>query len=320
MGKKNKRQALSAGPDGPPIRDARMGGRQAFLNGSFLVEDEAVVSIYDRGLLYGDGLFETLRTYRGKPFRLDAHLERLASSAAFLKIPLPFKKEEIKEAVYELLRRNRLSDAYVRITLTRGPYGPPARCGKSSGRLGLETEQATLFIVSRQFTPYPARLYRFGAKAIISRIRRSPRSVLLQHKTLNYLNNILARTQAQESGADEAIFVNTAGFLTEATVSNLFVVKEGQVFTPPVSAGLLPGITRQAVLEICHRNCIPARENNLRLIALAQAHEAFLTNSLMEIMPLCFIAGKPIGDGRVGDLTRRLRGLYREMVRKELGL
>lgn len=299
---------------------ARKNKREAFLNGCFLGEDEASVSIFDRGLLYGDGLFETLRTYgpygssvwtRGKAFRLEAHLQRLAQSAAFLQIPLPFKKDEIKEALRELLRRNGLSEAYVRITLTRG---------RLTGRLDLHAKEPTLLIVTREFEPYPARLYREGMKAIISRTRRSPSSPVIQHKTLNYLPNILARAEALQSGADEAIFLNTAGFLTEATVSNLFLVKEGEVFTPPVSAGLLPGITRAVVLEICHRNSIPSREKNLRPRELARADEAFLTNSLMEIMPLCFVKGRPIGNGRVGGVTRRLRRLYRGAVKRELKL
>jgi branched-chain amino acid aminotransferase len=294
--------------------------REVFLNGRFLREDAAVISIFDRGLLYGDGLFETLRTYSGRPFRLEAHLERLASSAAFLKISVPLKKEEIKAALLELLRRNRLADAYVRITLTRGPYRPPARGAKSASGLGLETEEPTLFIVTREFKPYPARRYRFGAKAIIFQSRRSASSPVIQHKTLNYLANILARAEAQKKSADEAILLNTAGFLTEATVSNLFIAKKGEVFTPPVSAGLLPGITREVVLEICRASSIAAKEKNLRPRDLARADESFLTNSLMEIMPLCYLNGKPIGEGRVGDLTRRLRRLYKAVVKKELGL
>jgi len=289
----------------------RRNRRQVFLNGRFLWEDKASISIFDRGLLYGDGLFETLRSYGGEPFRLEAHLERLAQSAAFLQIPLPFETEEIKGALRKLLQQNRLKDAYVRITLTRG---------RLTGRLDLGTKEPTLLIVAREFEPYPKRYYRQGMKAVISRIRREARSPLLQHKTLNYLPNILARTEAQESGADEAIFLNTARFLTEATVSNLFFVKEGQVLTPPVSSGLLPGITRAVVLNICRNKSIPAREKNLRQSEAAQADEAFLTNSLMEVMPLSFIEAKPIGSGRVGDLTRRLRRLYREVVRRELGL
>jgi len=289
----------------------RKNKRQAFLNGCFLWEDKASISIFDRGLLYGDGLFETLRTYGGEPFRLEAHLERLAQSAAFLQIPLPFEKDEIKGALRELLRRNGLKDAYVRITLTRG---------RLTGRLDLGGKEPTLLIVVREFKPYPKRYYRLGMKAIISRIRREPRSPLLQHKTLNYLPNILARAEARESGADEALFLNTAGFLTEASVSNLFLVREGQVLTPPVSAGLLPGITRAVVLEICRRNSIPAREKNLRAREAARGDEAFLTNSLMEVMPLSFLEGKPIGGGGVGDLSRNLRRLYKEAVRRELGL
>lgn len=265
---------------------------------------EARVAAGDRGLLYGDGVFETLRAYEGEPFRLAGHVERLLAGAAALRIAPPCTAEELAEAVRETLRAGGLREAYVRITLTRGVGGAPGEL-RASG-------PATLLIHARPYAGYDPGLYERGMRAMLARARRNETSPLARLKSLNYLDNCLARAEAAEEGFDEALFINTQGRVVEATAANLFVVRGGQVLTPPVSDGILPGITRAAVMEL-----VPVSEESPGPAELRAAQEAFLTNSLMEIMPLVAIGDRPIGDGRPGPMTRDAHERYRTLVREE---
>lgn len=275
-----------------------------YLNGSLVPLSEASISPLDYGFLYGFGLFETMRAYGGHVFRLDRHLARLARSAQTLGLPLP--PLDIEGAVLDTLRANRLSDARIRVTLSLGEgemVPDPATC-----------RSPTVLILASEYKPRPAQVYERGFRAIVSSIRRNSQSPLSRVKSANYLESMLARREARAAAADEALFLNEKGLLAEASMSNLFLVAEDTLWTPGQESGVLPGITREAILELASREVIPAREREVGLAALLGAQEAFLTNSLIEVMPLTEVEGKPIGSGRPGPLTRRLMAAYRELV------
>ena len=275
----------------------------AYVNGRFVAESRAVVSAFDRGLMYGDGLFETVRAYAGVPFMLRRHLQRLWASARLLKIKPPIRQAELIGVVDTLLRRNRLSDARIRITLTRGPQG--------SG-LGLrQPGPATLIVQASKVVPYPDALYRKGARVIVSRHRQNADSPVVALKSANYLLNILAKDEAHRAGADEAILLNTRGEVAEGAVSNVFIVKRGSVVTPSLDSGILPGVTRGIVLDICRGRGIDAVEKRISPRALETADEIFLTNSLMEIMPVSRLGRRPLP---IGIVTRTLADVYRLRV------
>lgn len=265
---------------------------------------QAQISAFDRGFLYGDALFETMRAYGGKIFRLDQHLARLSSSATFLGFDLSPLPEPLDAAIRRTLTESRLADAYVRLTVSRGT------------RRGLIPEAhdiPTVMIEVRAFSPYPARLYEHGAELIISRYRRDETSPLSNHKITNYLPAILAKREAAAAGADDALFLNRKGDVAEATVANVFVVKNGRVITPLVSAGILPGITRATAIEICRQSGIPCAEENVTPEQLVAAEEVFLTNTVMEIMPV-----QRIGDFVVrapGTVTQDTAARYHETAR-----
>jgi len=278
-------------------------------DGQLLSPDQAMCSCLDRGRLYGDGLFETMRAYSGTIFQLDAHLERLTAGAKQLYLRLPMSTEDLREAVQTPLVASGLSDAYVRLTVTRGVGGAPAE-------LDASTASVTAWV--RPLSGYPEQLYATGMSAVLASARRNECSPLSKLKTLNYLDSLLARAEAQRVGADEAMFLNTAGRLAETTASNLFLVDDkGCVLTPPVSAGILPGIARACVLALCAAEGIPFSEEPLDIHRLQEAQEAFLTNSLMEIMPLTRFEHRPIGSGDVGPLTEQLQEAYQRLVAEQ---
>ncbi len=277
-------------------------------NGQIFHPEDARCSCLDRGRLYGDGLFETMRAYQGKIFRLGAHLQRLASAADKIHLALSMTDEELQTAVHKTLKESELTSAYIRLTVTRGVGGNPSQ---------LDASTASVTIWVRPFSGYPAELYKTGMSALLSQTRRNEYSPLSNLKTLNYLDNLLARVAAQRAGADEAILLNTSGQLAEAAASNLFIVKDGCVLTPPIEAGILPGITRACVLELCRAEGISIQERHLELHQLSAAEEAFVTNSLMEVMPLTNFGGQPIGTGRPGKLTQQLHQAYRCLVDEE---
>ncbi len=285
----------------------RVASFHVFFNGDMVLEEEALVSIRDRGFLYGDGIFETLRSYNGTPFLLGDHLQRLVSSAQALEIPLHYSLEELQTAVENLLRLNGLSDALIRITLSRGEsphYGlqPP------------EETQPTLIIQSHPFHPHPEESYTHGIRLVLSAHRRSTTCPLARHKTANFLSGIMARQEATRRGAQDALFLNTEGQVCEATVSNIFMVESGRVVTPSLQANILPGITRKKVLEICQAEGIPASEELFGMERLLRADEVFLTNSLIEIMPVAYIEDKGISRTIPGKITRRLMEAYKKLT------
>jgi len=275
-----------------------------YLNGSLIPRSQARISALDYGFLYGFGLFETMRAYGGQVFRLDSHLNRLARSAEIL--GLPIKALDLKGAVMDTIHANKLSDARVRITISIGEGGmvpDPSAC-----------TQPTVLILAGHYKPYPKQVYERGFRAVVSSIRRNSQSPLSRLKSANYLENMLAKQEARAAGVDEAICLNEKGLLAEASMSNIFLVNDGILRTPKVEGGILPGITREVVLELASQLGINTFEQDIRLDELFQTQEAFLTNSLMEIMPLTEIDGKPVGSGEAESVTRRLMANYKKLV------
>ena len=249
----------------------------AYLNGEFLPLSQAHISALDRGFLLGDGLFETLRSYRGEPFLLGRHARRLRASARALNIAGSPRLPKLRKVVKELLVRSGPQDAYIRITLSRGV----------GSELGLvETRSPTLFVFVRPLTPYPREWYRGGIKVVVSNIRRSAGSPIWGFKVLSYLESLWAREEARKRGAQEAIFLNTSGYLAEGATSNIFFVQGGELLTPALRANILPGVTREVILEICRDQGVPCQEGLFTLEDLERADEVFLTNSLMGVMPV----------------------------------
>lgn len=277
-----------------------------YLNDRLVSESEAMVCVADRGFLHGDGLFETMRAYNGRVFQLDAHLKRLRESSEFLRLSLPATDSEIERRLAELVHRNGCMDAYVRITLTRGQGGRGIRM---DGEF-----TPTLLIALSKFVPYPAEQYRHGAKLIISRYRQNSASPLVRHKTLSYLLYVLARQEAMDAGANGALLLNETGQLTEESVSNVFLVRKGEVITPPVHCGLLPGVTRGVVMELCRKASISIDERTISGGDIFDCDEIFLTNSLMEIMPVQSVDKRGTAVKAPGPITAQLQTLYRNAV------
>lgn len=298
------------GTESPGAPDKRAASLHVFFNGDMVLEEEALVSVRDRGFLYGDGVFETLRSYNGRPFLIEDHLQRLASSAQALGIPLRYGLEGLRSAVENLLRLNRLTDALIRVTLSRGEsphYGLQPPESASGG-------QPTLIIQTHPFHPHPEESYRQGVRLAISAYRRSTTCPLARHKTANFLAGIMARQEAAKRGVQDALFLNTEGQVCEATVSNIFIVESGRVVTPSLQANILPGITRKKVLEICQGKGITASEELFGAERLLQADEVFLTNSLMEIMPVSHIENKRVCKAIPGEITNRLMEAYKRLT------
>jgi len=276
-----------------------------YLNGSLLPLSQARLSPLDYGFLYGYGLFETMRAYSGRIFRLEKHLARLSRSAKLLGIDLKSDIPDLEKALYNTLQANNLSNARIRLTLSGGEGEPVP---------DLLPQNPTVIIVARRYTPYPSQVYEQGFKAIVSRIRRNTQSPASVIKSLNYLDNLLARRETKLAGADEAILLNERGFLAEGSMSNIFLVSDNTLLTPSEDSGILPGITRGVILELVPSMDMKTIERKIALKELLQADEAFFTNSLIEIMPLTQVNGQNIGSGRAGTVTQRLIAAYKELV------
>ncbi|MDD4985973.1 MAG: aminotransferase class IV [Dehalococcoidales bacterium] len=275
-----------------------------YLNGFLIPRSRAKLPALDYGFLYGAGLFETMRAYEGQVFRLESHLNRLNRSAELLEIPV--RVPELRSAIRETIEANRLSNARIRVTISagEGEMSPdPKTCRKP-----------TVLVLAEPYQPYPQEVYRRGFRTVISSIHRNSQSPLSGLKSVSYLESLLARQQAREKGNDEAICLNDKGFLAEASMSNLFLVSDGILRTPGERSGILPGITRSVILELAGKLGISVLEEDIRPIELFQSQEAFLTNSLIEVMPLTEIEGKPVASGRPGALSKRLLAEYRELV------
>lgn len=280
---------------------------KVFLNGHIVPIEDASVSVLDHGFLYGDGIFETMRAYDNKIFKLDEHLKRLEKSAGFIELKIPHTNKELKKYIYNTIEANNLRDATVRLTITRGP-GP-------TGLNIKECNTPTVFIYAQPFTPYPAKYYTEGASVIVSTVRRNLKEALNPEiKSLNFLNNILAKNEATKKKAVEAIMLNSEGFITECSVSNIFFVnKENILCTPSVGCGILDGITRQFVIEIARENGFDVFEGEFTTKDIYGANEVFLTNTVMEILPVGSIDSVTY---QRGHLTEKLSRLYMEKVQK----
>lgn len=280
-----------------------------YLNGAFVPLSWARVSVLDNGFLYGDGLFETMRSYRGKVPALDRHLRRLRTGLDALRIPLPKELDGMPELIREVLRANSLldADARLRLTVTSGE-------GTGTPRFSRESPP-TVLITAFMLPPADPAEFESGYRAMISvRIRRNHLSPISTLKSLNYLESLLAKAEAREREVEECILLNAAGYVAEGSTSNVFLVKGGRLITPSSDSGILPGITREVLIEIASRMGIPSDERWVRPKELFAADECFLTNSIIELMPLVEVDGRRIGEGRPGPLTRELAASYRRLV------
>ncbi len=277
-----------------------------FINDSIISEMEGYITTKDRGFLYGDALFETLRSYRENPFRLTEHLNRLRSSAQSLKIPFAFSDEHLRNVVQTLIKKNEIPDAYIRITLSRG-WG-------SRGLAMHDNAKPTLLIEVKPLSPYPKELYEKGMSIIVSETKRSTSCPISRHKTTNLLTSILVKEEVRNRSADEALLLNTDNDVIECTVSNIFIVKEKCIITPPLDTNILPGITRKTVLNICNNMNIHVKEVRFGVEMVRDADEVFITNSLMEIMPVSRIEESDIGESVPGEMTTTLMKAYKRLT------
>ena len=279
-----------------------------YLDGNFCPEADAKISVFDHGLLYGDGVFEGIRFYHRRVFRLEEHMDRLYESARALCLEIPTSREELTEALLETIRRNGLDDGYVRLVVTRGV-----------GDLGLNPrlcKRASVFIIATKISLYSEELYQKGLDIVTVATRRvsnaaTPPAV----KSLNYLNNVLAKIEAMQANAAEALMLNEQGYIAECTADNVFIIKKGRLFTPPVTAGSLRGITRGAVLDLAENLGIPTAEPELTRYDVWTADECFLTGTAAEVVPVVRCDTRVIGDGRPGPVTARLLAAFREHTR-----
>ncbi|MFQ6050552.1 MAG: branched-chain-amino-acid transaminase [Candidatus Hydrothermarchaeota archaeon] len=279
-----------------------------FINGELVPKKEAKVSVFDHGYLYGDGVFEGIRAYNGRVFKLNEHIDRLYESAHTIMLKIPISKEEMKENVLKTLRANGLKDSYIRLVVSRG-----------EGDLGLDPRKcegnATIVIIAERLELYDQS--DVGIKIITASTRnRSPDCLSPNIKTLNYLSNILAKIEAIQANAQEAIMLDSRGFVAECTGDNIFFVKKRTIFTPPVH-NILKGITREVVFQIANEFKVPIIERECTLHELYNADEVFLTGTGAEIVPVVEIDGRRIGNGKPGELTKRILSRFREITQTE---
>jgi len=281
-----------------------------YIDGEFYPKGEAKISVYDHGLLYGDGVFEGIRCYNGNVFGLKDHVDRLYNSARSINLKIPISKQEMMDIVRDTIKKNNEKDAYVRLVVTRG-----------MGDLGLDPikcPKPTIICIAEHFAPLYGNLYEKGISIVTVGTRRiAPDSVDVKAKTLNYLNNILAKIQANLANCDEALMLNSLGYACEGTGDNFFIVNNGTIYTPPTEAGVLKGITRQVVFEIAERLKISAVEKNITLFDVYTADEAFMTGTAAEIIPVVCADERPIGTGKPGEITKRLMSEFVKIREKD---
>ncbi len=281
---------------------------KVYLNGKFVDQSKATVSIFDHGVLYGDGVFEGIRSYNRLIFKLDEHIDRLFESAHTIMLKVPLTKPQLISVITRSLRINRLRNAYIRLVVTRGV-----------GDLGLDPRKCkkpTVFVIADTITLYPKKLYARGLDLVtVATQRNIPEALNPQIKSLNYLNNILAKIEAINAGYQEAIMLSPSGYVTECTGENLFVVKGRQLLTPPPYIGVLRGITRQTVMELAAGQQLDVQEDLLTRHDLFNADELFLTGTAAEIVPVVTVDGRTIGSGRPGPVTRRLQLAFRQVTK-----
>jgi branched-chain amino acid aminotransferase len=281
-----------------------------YFNGELIDKASACVSVFDHGLLYGDGVFEGIRTYDGLVFRLKEHIDRLYKSADAIELKIPVTKMKMMDAVVMTLKANSLKDAYIRLVVTRGP-----------GDLGLDPRKCkkpTIFIITDKIALYPREFYQKGLSIITATTRRNlPQALDGRIKSLNYLNNILGKIDAIKAGTEEAIMLTYDDHVAECTGDNIFIVSKGELITPPVDIGALEGITRDAVISLAKNIDIPFYEKMLKMDTVYTADEVFLTGTAAEIIPVVKIDDRPIADGKPGKMTFRLAEEFRKLTKTD---
>ena len=277
-----------------------------YMNGKLVPEEEAKVSVFDHGLLYGDGVFEGIRVYDGNIFRLTEHIERMYESAKTIGLEVPMTFEEVEAATVQTVEANGMREAYIRLVITRG-----------RGDLGIDPStclEPTFFIICATIQLYPAEFYETGIPLVTASTRRIPMECLDPRiKSLNYLNNILAKIEARKAGVPEAVMLNLSGRVAECTADNIFIMRDGKLKTPRLTEGALPGVTRKATLELATESGLRVKETVLGMHDLYNAEECFLTGTGAEIMPVVTIDGRQIGDGKPGPTTLDLSKRFREL-------
>jgi len=279
-----------------------------YVNGTYVPRSEAKISVFDRGFLYGDGVFEGIRAYQGRVFRLDQHVDRLYRGAKAIMLEPPLTPEELKDIIGDGVRRNGGGDCYIRVVFSRG-----------EGDLGLDPRNchtpATVVVIVDTIALYPRAAYEEGLEIISCVTRRNLATALNpQIKSLNYLNNILAKIEVGRAGAHEGLMLSDAGYVVEATGDNVFICKDGELVTPPPHAGILEGVTRQVVLELAAELGLVCRQEMLTLYDVYSADECFLTGTAAEIVPVAKVDGREIGNGRPGAIAKRLMARFREVT------
>lgn len=281
-----------------------------YLDGKMVDKEKAVISVFDHGLLYGDGVFEGIRSYNGLVFRFKEHIDRLFRSADAIELKIPMTKLELIDVTIKTLKINKLKDAYIRLVITRGP-----------GDLGLDPRKCkvpTVFIITDKIKLYPEKYYKNGLEIVTATTKKNLTQALNPKiKSLNYLNNILAKIDAIKSGTEEAIMLSYEDYVTECTGDNIFIVSKGELITPPVDVGALEGITRDAVISIAKRIDIPFYEKMLRMDEVYAADEVFLTGTAAEIIPVVKIDDRRIADGKPGRMTNRLLAEFRKLTKTD---
>lgn len=279
-----------------------------YFNGDFVEQEQAKVSVFDHGYLYGDGIFEGIRAYHGRVFKLQDHLDRLYESARSILLDIPVSKKEMEDIVLETLRRNNLTNAYIRLVVSRG-----------FGDLGLDPRKcpkASIVCIAAQIKLYPEEFYEKGLEVVTVATRRNiSEAVNPRIKSLNYLNNVLAKIEANLAGVIEAIMLNNEGYVCEATADNIFIVKKGVLITPPVHTGILEGITRNTVMELASKRGITVKEEVFTRHDIYIADECFLTGTAAELIPVVKVDGRPIGEGQPGSFFHTLLGDFHELTK-----
>ncbi len=282
-------------------------GLRVYINGEYFEKEQARVSVYDHGLLYGDGVFEGIRCYNGRIFEIDAHIKRLYDSAKAIRLEVPIDRAQMKNDIEHTVSINNLRDTYIRVVITRGP-----------GSLGIspaKTSNPQVIIITDHIELYPAELYEKGTEVITcATVRNHPNAVSPKIKSLNYLNNILGKLEALDAGVPEAVMLNHLGYVAECTGDNIFIVVNGGLKTPPFEAGILEGITRRIVIELAEKQGIATIQQNLTRYDLYTSDECFLTGTAAEVIPVTRIDGRAIGDGQVGIITRELISSFSQHV------
>jgi len=279
-----------------------------WIDGTYYDKENAKISVYDHGLLYGDGVFEGIRAYSGKIFECAAHLRRLFDSARAIRLAIPYTSEQLERIIYDTMKQNNFADCYVRLIVTRGV-----------GTLGLDPNRCpspSVICITDLIRLYPPEMYQQGMSVITaSVIRNHPNALSPRIKSLNYLNNILAKIEAIDAGVPEAVMLNQEGYVAECTADNFFVVRDGAVFTPPASDGALEGVTRGVIMNLCRSSFIPIQERRLERHDLYIADECFLTGTAAEVVPVTKVDGRAIGTGQPGPITRKLIDAFHKFVR-----